>query len=172
MSCSSVVIRPLVGGEVTLVEQHMNFDWAASEKHADRFKAQERGNVVYLVAWVRELPVGHALIKWGGSDVETISSQLHGCPEIEDLFVVPGQRSKGIGSSILRHAERLAAQNGYKQIGLGVDVNNTRGRRLYEYGGYRDAGFGEYRSIWYYRDRDGRKRRATEVCNYLLKGLR
>ena len=104
MDCIEFTIKPLAEREVALVEQHINFDWAAPEKHADRFRRQQEGHVVYLVAWVGELPVGHALIKWGGSDVETVSSRLHLCPEIEDLYVVPDYRLAGIGSSLLAQA--------------------------------------------------------------------
>lgn len=165
-------IRPLAEEEAALVEQHINFDWAASGKHADRVSRQQAGNAVYLVAWLGSLPVGHALIEWGGSDVENVLSQLHNCPDIEDLFVVPSCRSQGIGPLILDHAEGLSIQHGYNQIGLGVDVNNRRARRLYQRLGYIDAGFGEYRTGWYYLDREGRKQLATEVCNYLVKPLR
>lgn len=171
MDRTSVTVRPIAEQEVALVERHIYFDWAASEKHADRCRAQERGDVVYVVAWVGERPVGHTLIKWSGCDVETISSQLHGCPETEDLFVVPNYRSKGIGSLILSHAERLAEQHGYVQIGLGVDVENPSARRLYERLGYTDAGLGEYRTSWPYLDREGREQLVTEVCNYLVKPL-
>ena len=171
MDRTEFAIKPLAEREVALVAQQINFDWAASGKHADRFRRQQEGHVVYFVAWVGELAVGHALIKWRGSDVETISSQLLGCPDIEDLYVVPDYREAGIGSSLLSHAERLAIRHGYRQIGLGVDVTNPRARRLYERLGYSDSGFGEHRTSWYYLDREGREQLTTEVCNYLVKPL-
>ena len=37
-------------------------------KHAERVARQERGDVVYLIAWRGERPLGHALLKWKGSD--------------------------------------------------------------------------------------------------------
>ena len=171
MGDPAVDIRPIAEEEVALLERHINYDWAASGKHSERLLRQQEGRAVYLVAWHADLPIGHALVKWDGSDEEGVSSQLHGCPDIEDLFVVPDHRSRGVGSLILGHAESLALHRGCPQIGLGVDVDNPRGRCLYELRGYRDAGFGELRTSWYYLDRDGRRRRATEVYNYLVKPL-
>ena len=172
MDSTFLVVRSLAEAEVPLIEDHINLDWAASGKHAERFRRQASGDAVYLVAWLENLPVGHAFIKWSGANTEPMLSRLHECPVIEDLFVVPDQRSKGIGTSILGHAEALASQDAYKHIGLGVEVRNTRARRLYERIGYRDAGLGKYRTTWYYRDREGRKWRATEICNFFLKALR
>ena len=133
---------------------------------------QRADGVVYLVAWLGNLPVGHGLLKWDGSDDEPMSSELDGCPDIEDLFVVPEHRSRGIGSELLSHAEILAAQNGYRQIGLAVAIDNPRAMSLYERRGYVDAGFGEHRTSWAYLDADGLERQAIEVCHYLVKPLR
>ena len=77
-----------------------------------------------------------------------------------------------MGSELLGHAEILAAQNGYRHIGLAVAIDNPRARSLYERKGYVAAGFGEHLTSWTYRDADGRERQAREVCHYMVKPLR
>ena len=171
MSWADISIMPIAKEDVPQLERHINFDWAAFGKNAERCIKQEEGDVTYLLAWLEDLPVGHALIEWDGPDAEPMASQLLSCPEIEDLFVVPKYRQVRVGSLMLDHAESLAIQRGYIQIGLGVSIDNPRARHLYERKGYQDAGFGEYTSSWFYLDRDGQEQRATEVCNYLVKRL-
>ena len=172
MHCTAVTIRPIAEAEVALVEDQINFDWAASGKHRDRFERQQAGDVVYLVSWLGDRPVGHALIKWVGFDSEPMLSRLRECADIEDLFIVPDLRSRGIGSLLLGHAEYLALECGYTQIGLGVGVDNPGARRLYERRGYAESGFGVYETCWYYQDEESRKRCATEVWEYLIRQLR
>ena len=132
---------------------------------------QKEGKAIYLVAWHKDLPIGHALLKWGGPDHTLIASRLNGCPDIEDLFVDPQCRSRGVGSQLLGCAESTAMQREYSLIGLGVDVDDPRARSLYKRLGFEDTGFGEYYSRWQYDDRNGKKAWAEEHCNYLVKRL-
>ena len=165
----TVEIKPIAGEELGLVERHISFDWAAPGKHRDRLVRQQAGEVVYLVAWDGDLPVGHALLKWNGTTDEPMVFRLRGCPDIEDLFVSPEHRSRGIGSQLLDAAESLAVGKGYSRIGLGVSINNPRARSLYGHRGYEGSEFGEYREAGRYVDRDGRERSWEDVCNYLIK---
>lgn len=165
----AVEIRPLARMEVSLLEQHMAF--GPPEKHRERFARQRKGTVVYLVAWRENLPVGHALLKWDGSTDEPMASKLDSCPDIEDLFVSPDYRSRGIGSQLMDAVENLARQQGYSRVGLGVGVENVRARSLYERRGYKTLAFGEYRESGRYVDRDGREQSWEEDCIYLIKQL-
>ena len=164
-------IRPLAEEEIGLIEQHINFDWAALGKHRERFVKQQRSSVVYLVAWYKNVPVGHALLQWDGSTDKPAASELGRCPDVEDLFVSPDYRSKGIGSMLLDFAESLASQQGYSRIGLGVSIDNPRARSLYERRRYRDSGLGEYATGGCYIDKDGQEQSWEEICNYLIKQL-
>lgn len=87
--------------------------------------------------------MGHALLKWGGSQHEPVTEQLRvACPDIEDLFVLEELRSQGIGRQLLCFAERLAWEQGYTHIGVSVGAkSNEPARRLYERLGYQDAHF-------------------------------
>ena len=156
-------------GELGVVESQINFDWAARQKHRERLGRQDAGKAVYLVAWCGKIPVGHVLLEWSGTTDEPIASQLLNCPNLEDLFVVPQCRAKGVGSRLLQEAEARARQESYPRIGLGVAVDNIGARRFYQRHGYEDAGFGEYKSGGGYVDRDGKDQTWEEICHYLVK---
>ncbi|HEX9380681.1 MAG TPA: GNAT family N-acetyltransferase [Gaiellaceae bacterium] len=86
----------------------------------------------YLVAWQDDDPVGHAHVAWTGTKL--------GVPEIQDVFVRPELRRRGIASALTQGAERHAAERGHARISLSYGIANEAARRLYERLGYRDAG--------------------------------
>ena len=142
-------------------------------KHTGRVARQERGDVVYLIAWRGERPLGHALLKWKGSDDAAVAGRLNKeCPDIEDLFVVEDARRCGVGTRLLRAAEHRVLERNIRRVGLSVGVEtNDPARRLYERLGYRDAGFGPYLEQGEYRGADGEIHRWQELCVYLFKEL-
>ena len=154
-----------------VVEQHIAFDWGNPYKHRNRLKEQQSGKAAYLIAWYEKQAIGHALVKWDGPAHRAIASQLDHCAEIEDLFVHPGYRSRGVGSQLLHCAGQMAKQHRVPIMGLGVAVDNPGARRLYECKGFKDTGFGEYTSRWPWRDQDGNEQWAEETCYYLIKRL-
>lgn len=133
---------------------------------------RQRGEAAYLIAWYGDLPIGHALLKWHGSDAEPMVSKLKDCPEIGDLFLIPESRSKGVGSQLLVAAEIMTSKTGYAMVGLAVGMENTRARSLYERRGYRDSGLGEHPISGSFLDIEGIERHWEEVCLYLIKYLR
>ncbi len=165
-----VEIRPLAEAEIGLLERLLPSS-TPPEKHRDRFALQQQGRVVYLVAWQNGMPIGHGLLKWNGTEDEPVASHLPDCPDVEDLFVTPKLRSKGIGSQLLATAEDLARQRGYRRIGLGVGIDNPRAHALYLRRGYRDSGYGRYPHRVFYVDGLGRHQLRIEICVYLIKDL-
>ncbi len=165
-----VEIRPLAEGETDLLERRISSS-TPSEKHRERLALQQQGRVVYLVAWQNAMPVGHGLLKWQGTEDEPMASRLRDCPDLEDLFVTPELRSRGIGSQLLAAAEDLARRRGYRRIGLGVGIDNPRAHALYLRSGYRDSGYGRYPHRVYYADEQGDRRWRIEICVYLIKEL-
>jgi ribosomal protein S18 acetylase RimI-like enzyme len=59
---------------------------------------------------------------------------------INVLAAYPEQRSKGLGTALLRLAERIAAAQGRSRLSIIVSDANTGARRLYERCGYLQAG--------------------------------
>ena len=161
--------RPLNRPELDLVEVHINLDWAAAGKHRDRLDRQDRGGVLYFIAWRGSTPTGHLLLEWGGSGDLPHRSRLQDCPNLEDLFVMPEYRRMGVGSTLLDAAITAAGEAGYAQIGLGVAVDNPGATRLYEQIGFQDSGLGEYTSGGSYLDREGTVQTWRETCTYWIK---
>lgn len=60
---------------------------------------------------------------------------------LEELFILPQYRSRGLGSAFFAYWEKYAADNGYARIRLEVEEENTRARALYERLGYRPLGY-------------------------------
>jgi GNAT superfamily N-acetyltransferase len=89
------------------------------------------GHDTYLIAWDDDEPVGHAHIAWHGSRL--------GLPEVQDVYVLPDQRRRGVASALALAAERMAAERGQPRISLSFGIANDAARRLYQKLGYRDA---------------------------------
>lgn len=170
MRQSIIQVRPLRPEDTVLLERRLASQ--PTEKHRVRLAMQQQGQALYLVAWQGEEPVGHVLLKWDGTVDEPMASQLADCPDIEDLWVRPDLRSRGIGSLLLGTAEDLARQRGFSQVGLGVGIDNLRALALYQRRGYQDSGLGDFLHAVYYRDDQGRQRVRWETCTYLIKRLR
>ena len=163
-------IKPLSENEIPLLDKHLDPDRLAG-RHGDRFARQKDGRLTYLIAWRGGIPIGHTMTRWEGTTDAFVAERISGCAHVEDLFVMPKLRSRGIGTRILAHAERLAAERGFTQIGLAVGIDNPRARALYERLGYEDTGFGAFEIGGTYTDRRGQRREWLEVCEYLVKGL-
>jgi len=87
----------------------------------------------YLVAWESDRPVGHAHVAWVGTHL--------GLPEIQDVFVLPERRRRGIAAQLTHAAEEVARARGWNSISLSVSQEgNAAASRLYAKLGYVDAG--------------------------------
>ena len=61
--------------------------WNSTE-YAKRLAAQERGELVQVVAWDGERPVGKAMVLFPGHEECSVSAEREGCGEIRDVGVV------------------------------------------------------------------------------------
>lgn len=106
-------IRPLAGAEREAAD-------AALPLHR-----LEQPRSEYLVAWDGAEPLGHVCIEWSEP------------PELQDLWVLPELRSRGIGTALVAAVERRVAARGHDLLALTVGIGNTGAARLYERLGYR-----------------------------------
>jgi GNAT superfamily N-acetyltransferase len=122
----------------------------------------EQGST-YLVAWMGDRPVGHAHIAWSGAHL--------GLPEIQDVFVLPELRRRGIASQLTHAAEDEARTRGWNRISLSVSQDaNPAASALYAKLGYVDAGAGPVRVLGQITLR-GRPFEVDDTLVYLVKNL-
>ncbi|MGW1955004.1 GNAT family N-acetyltransferase [Streptomyces sp. NPDC001920] len=138
--------------------------------HAARFARQEAGRSTYLVPWLDGSPAGHAEVRRTGCAAPEVRAALPDCPEINGLLVSPASlRSRGIGTALVRTAERLARERGVLLMGLGVGDGNPRAAALYARLGYLPAV--AYVDRWAYREADGVRHEQADPCVFLVKAL-
>jgi GNAT superfamily N-acetyltransferase len=119
-----VTVRELQPTEIDDVDAHLPLS-RLDEHAADRS--------TYLIAWEDDRPVGHAHLAWQGTHLAL--------PEIQDLYVVPDRRRRGIATFLIHAAEDRARSRGWAGISLSVSKDGApETRTLYEGLGYVDAG--------------------------------
>ena len=128
-----------------------------------RLRQPAEESSTYLIAWDGDQPVGHAHIAWSGTHLAV--------PEIQDVFVLPEQRRRGIASELTRAAEAEARSRGWDRISLSVSQDgNPDARQLYEKLGYVDAGLEPVRVSGEILIR-GRPLQVDDTLVYLTKSL-
>jgi GNAT superfamily N-acetyltransferase len=119
-----VTVRELAQSEVAFVDSRLPLS---------RLDQQVEEGSTYLIAWEDDEPVGHAHIAWEGTRV--------GIPEVQDVYVLPERRSRGIATLLNEAAEQAVRDRGWESISLSVSRDGNPGaRRLYDRLGYADAG--------------------------------
>lgn len=77
---------------------------------------------------------------------------------LDELYVAPELRGRGIGSTLLAGAEAVTRQRGGELLEINVDGDDTDARRFYERHGYTNMEPGEDQPLLYYyrelRERD------------------
>lgn len=125
----------------------------------------------YLIASIDDVPHGHAEVRWDGGNAAEVTTRFPGCVMISALDVWPApMRSRGIGTALIREAERSAQTSGFGRIGLGVADDNPRAVALYLRLGYQESGCRYLDRYEVVDDPDGR-RVITELCRFLVKEL-
>ena len=149
-----VIVRELTATDLELVDRHLPLN--RLDQHASE-------GSTYLVAWDDGRPVGHAHIAWQRTHL--------GVPEVQDVYVSPADRRRGVAIALSSAAEAEARARGYAQISLSVsDKGNPGARRLYERLGYRDAGLPPQRVLGVIMLR-GAPLEVDDMLVYLVKSL-
>ena len=69
---------------------------------------------------------------------------------LDELYVVPDRRGRGLGSALLGAAEQAVRSRGGEVLEINVDGDDTGARRFYERHGYRNCEPGEVEPLLYY----------------------
>ena len=81
----------------------------------------------FVVAWLGERPAGCGALR----------PLERGIGEVKRMFVKKDARRQGVAKEILRQLETIAAQFGYRALGLETGILQPEAMRLYESAGYR-----------------------------------
>lgn len=120
-----VEIREIV--ESDLAGFHEWYGPDRDESFRRSLQRHRAGEVVYLVAAIRDRPVGHL-----GVDLVRVRDAAH----LWQFGVLPPLQSHGIGSAMVAEAEDAAVTHGFRIAEIGAEVDNPRARALYERLGY------------------------------------
>jgi GNAT superfamily N-acetyltransferase len=69
---------------------------------------------------------------------------------LDELYVVPAQRNRGLGSALLRAAEAVVRERGGALFEINVDGVDVDARRFYERHGYTNTEPGQDEPTYYY----------------------
>ena len=69
---------------------------------------------------------------------------------LDELYVVPDRRGRGLGTALLRSAEQAVRARGGELLEINVDGDDTGARRFYERHGYRNCEPGQDDPLLYY----------------------
>jgi GNAT superfamily N-acetyltransferase len=69
---------------------------------------------------------------------------------LDELYVVPGLRGRGIGGRLLAFVEEHLVASGFGCLEINVDGDDVDARRFYERHGYRNQEPGESDPMYYY----------------------
>jgi GNAT superfamily N-acetyltransferase len=145
--------------------------WNSTE-YAKRLAAQERGELVQVVAWDDERPVGKAMVLFPEYEEYSESALREGCGEIRDVGVAETVRRRGVATSLIGAMEEAVRERGMERIGLTVaqGEDDAPARALYEKLGYAVAQGPFITSTNLYGD-NGRPIHVGAVMSYLTKSL-
>ncbi|WP_236241859.1 N-acetyltransferase [Streptomyces sp. CC228A] len=139
--------------------------WAGSARHLRQVERElaraAAGEVDYLaVCTPADLPVAI-----GGVDYQVSA----GAGTLWQLAVHPALRSCGLGTLLVRAAERRIAERGLGRAELAVEEANIRARALYERLGY--TAYGRAMDAWDAEGPDGSVRRHETMCVLMRREL-
>jgi ribosomal protein S18 acetylase RimI-like enzyme len=149
-----LTVRELTASDLEAVDQALPLN------RLDQHAAE---GSTYLIAWDDGEPVGHAHLASQGTHL--------GLPELQDVYVAPAHRRRGVAAALTEAAESTARARGCDRISLSVSRDgNSAARALYEKLGYLDAGIDPVRVTGTITLR-GRPLEVDDTLLYLVKRI-
>lgn len=149
-----------------------SLEWEGQYSHYRKayqraMKEAEAGRRVLMVAEVGGQVVGQLFIVLAGGHVEYADGVASGY--LYAFRVRPSYRNQGIGTQLIREAERILLERGFVRAVIAVSKDNAKARRLYERLGYQV--FSEDPGLWSFVDHQGRLRSVEEPAFLLQKRI-
>jgi GNAT superfamily N-acetyltransferase len=158
-------IRPATRDDVEVLIEQLKDAPAAQHHIRERWGVQERDEGVFLLAHDEGI-VGQTMVLRHSRYAEVVAADDPA--EINGLHAFP--RGRGVGTALVQAAEEVTAGWGRAVIGLAVELDNERARRLYERLGYQLWAGPRVIDRWTEKDADGVVVRShADLCDYLFK---
>jgi len=160
-------IRPATQSDVDALIASFADAPAAQYHVRDRWVVQQRDEGVFLLAHRDGEIVGQTILlrrsKYGELRADADPAEINAL----QAYV----RGQGIGTAIIRAAEAIAAEEWKRSaIGLAVELDNDRARKLYTRLGYEPWSGPQLLDHWTEQAADGTVVRThSDPCEYLLK---
>ncbi|MEO3752304.1 GNAT family N-acetyltransferase [Streptomyces sp. B6B3] len=139
--------------------------WAGSPLHLDSVAKQLGRAELDEVDYLAVCPPSGLPVAIGGVDYRVREN----AGMLWQLVVHPALRSCGVGTFLVRSAERRITARGLRLAELDVEEVNPRARTLYERLGY--VAYGSEPAAWDELGPDGSVRRYETVCTMMRKRL-
>jgi GNAT superfamily N-acetyltransferase len=170
VSPAGIEVRRLAAGELQALHPAIPA-WNATE-YSRRLAAQDRGELVQVIAWAAATPVGKGMVLFPGYEEYSTSAMRERCAEVRDVGVVESERRRGVATALIGVMEDTALGHGMNRIGMTVaqGEEDAPARALYERLGYAFA-HGPFISSTNLWDDDGPPVPVGAVMIYLVKEL-
>ncbi|MEV6299663.1 GNAT family N-acetyltransferase [Actinoplanes sp. NPDC051861] len=124
-----------------------------------------------LIASVDRRPAAAMFVSTGMPDEPEIVEHLGRVPMLHRLMVVSHRRRTGLATHLIAAAEAGLREQGYREVAVGVDLENTVALRLYDRAGYQEWSHGRLKTFREHLDADGNVRITPDECLVFHKDL-
>ncbi len=166
---AGLTIRPIEKSD--LYKMDYAFKGEFGRTHADDLHDQSLSNISFMVAWLHDNPVGHALVRWLGPRNEIVRKDYPDCPEIYRLRVLKEFWSQGIATAIIKECENEAVKKGCLLIGIGTHPKTPSKDNLYLRLGYESSTLDSYIDEYKTSQDDGTVVTIREDSQFLIKRI-
>ncbi len=164
-----VTIRKIEESELDKMDHTFRSEFGRT--HADDLHDQSLSRISFMVAWLHDNPVAHALVRWSGPREELVRKDYPDCPEIYRLRVLKEFRSQGIATALIRECENEAVRKGCLLIGIGTYSKSPSKDNLYLQLGYELSRVDSYIDEYKTRQDDGVVATVRKDAQFLIKRI-
>ncbi len=137
-----IKIRQLEEADISvIVKAFEQIGWNKPETLFQAYLKEQKENERYIwVAYQQSQFLGYVTLKMHSEYLPFAKDKI---PEIKDLNVLPACRNQGVGSALMKRAQKQASTHSTKVgIGVGLTADYGHAQRLYVKSGYMPDGNG------------------------------
>jgi GNAT superfamily N-acetyltransferase len=134
----------------------------------DRITRQGEHRGTLLTAWRGNRPIGVVYLWLEEAEEPELREHLPGTPILNHLEVHRDHRGGGVGTALIRSAERRLRTLGFHRVALAVEETNERAASLFTRLGYEGWPYPPARC---YSSPDDDGKRDVEICRVMVKTL-